>query len=142
MPQLDILAYTSEVLWLILIFSALYFLVLRLGLPKLYKVLRYRQDLVINFNKGVRSIEEEYFLISEVYIEVIKQGLEDINHLNSSLMRVIDLSFEEKLTNSDKLGSFSKNIYIMDKVGTIKNFSIGEHSFNNSFLSEKLTSKL
>jgi hypothetical protein len=43
MPQLDKFAFASQVFWLTLFFFTLYFMVLRSGLPALYRVLLFRR---------------------------------------------------------------------------------------------------
>jgi len=42
MPQLDVSSFTTQIFWLLLIFFGFYFLLLKLVLPKVAKILKLR----------------------------------------------------------------------------------------------------
>lgn len=62
MPQLDKFSFSSQVLWLVVVFFFLYFVLVQIGLPRLYKVLYFRKKKLLNLNKGsVNFIMEVFF---------------------------------------------------------------------------------
>ncbi len=60
MPQLDILPYSSEIMWLVITFFTFYFILVRRSLPKLYRILQFRQKKIIFVSSYVtRSLKEK-----------------------------------------------------------------------------------
>ena len=43
MPQLDIVPYSSEIIWLVITFFVFYFILVKKALPRLYRVLSFRK---------------------------------------------------------------------------------------------------
>ncbi len=48
MPQLDFSTYASQIIWLVITFTALYFLMARVALPRIATVLEERRDRIAN----------------------------------------------------------------------------------------------
>lgn len=60
MPQLDILPYSSEIMWLVITFFSFYFFLVRRSLPKLYRILQFRQKKIIFVSSYVtRGLKEK-----------------------------------------------------------------------------------
>lgn len=67
MPQLEVATYSSQIFWLILTFIAMYFVVARIGLPRISDILQTRQDRISGdldkaekYKKEAEKIEAEY----------------------------------------------------------------------------------
>jgi hypothetical protein len=96
MPQLDRLAYESQVIWLIVVFIGMYLLLLKTGLPKLYKILRYRQEKLLGLHKDVLRQEREYFYINRMDEQVMLRFLQVIKPLLGSFLRVVEGDVEKR----------------------------------------------
>lgn len=62
MPQLDKFAFAPQVFWLVLIFFALYLLLLRNGLTTLYKILTFRKRLIVELGRTSHLLSQEITL--------------------------------------------------------------------------------
>jgi hypothetical protein len=63
MPQLDKFAFAPQVFWLVLVFFVLYLLLLKDGLPTLYKIIVFRKRLILHLSVGTTlSLQESFFL--------------------------------------------------------------------------------
>jgi len=96
MPQLDRLAYVSQVIWLIVIFIGLYLLILKTGLPKLYKVLRYRKERLKELNDGVIQGEKEVFFVGRSARGLILTGIGGIRPLVEQVGKILENNLEER----------------------------------------------
>lgn len=63
MPQLDRFAYISQVIWLIIVFLILYFMLVIIVLPKLYKILRFRKTKIKQLKNNIIGFEKEVILV-------------------------------------------------------------------------------
>lgn len=59
MPQLDFSTFASQIFWLIVCFSALYFILSRYSLPNIREVLYNRQSRIANDLQKAESLKEE-----------------------------------------------------------------------------------
>ncbi len=64
MPQLDRLAYGSQVVWLVIMFFVLYLILVKTGLPRLYKVLRFRKDKLLFVSDEIVKGGKEVFFVA------------------------------------------------------------------------------
>lgn len=67
MPQLDKFSFSSQVLWLVIVFFSLYFILVQIGLPRLYKVLYFRKKKLLSLNKGSINFVFELFFFSSSF---------------------------------------------------------------------------
>lgn len=63
MPQLDRFSYISQVIWLIITFLILYFILVIIVLPKLYKILRFRKTKIKQLRNNIINYEKELIFI-------------------------------------------------------------------------------
>ena len=62
MPQLDKFTFSSQVIWLVLVFFGLYYVLVQIGLPRLYKILYFRKKKLLDLNKGsINFVSELHF---------------------------------------------------------------------------------
>lgn len=94
MPQLDSFAYGSQVFWLIGTFLTLYFVLLRTGLPKLYRVLRFRKAKLAELRKGVVDFEREIYFVDKGVRSAILNFVKPVKGLSERLGKVIDRGLE------------------------------------------------
>lgn len=69
LPQLDYTTYPSQLFWLLVSFSLLYFIVSSFVVPRVSEIIRKREELLssnneklINYNEAVKSEQEKYEL--------------------------------------------------------------------------------
>lgn len=118
MPQLDVLAYGSEVLWLVFMFFFLYFVILRLGLPKYYKILRFRQDKLSIISNSVARLEQEVLFINKSTEGLVVQSLSSLRLLNDLFIRSIEVNIEDQFSSS------KQNVISFVEFSEIDRFSI------------------
>ena len=64
MPQLDKFTFSTQVVWLVLIFFFLYFILVQIGLPRLYRILYFRKKKLLSLNQGSVNFVSELFFFS------------------------------------------------------------------------------
>ena len=62
MPQLDKFAFAPQVFWLVLVFLLLYLLILKDGLPRLYRILLFRKRSILLLNTTISVLLVEIFI--------------------------------------------------------------------------------
>lgn len=142
MPQLDILAYTSEVMWLIVVFGSLYFLILRLGLPKLYKILLYRQEKIFEVNTGVKNLEEEFALFNGSLKELVVFNFNILKVLSNGLIKWMDISLEEDLENKKNRSVILRNLSSLNKPNLTSKLNVGIQKTDHLFVKAELLAKI
>lgn len=96
MPQLDRLAYVSQVIWLIVLFFVMYLVLLRTGLPQIYKILRFRQDKLSLLSEGVVHSEKEFFFLSRNVKTLLLGVLGNVKPLGDSISKILESNLEER----------------------------------------------
>lgn len=131
MPQLDVLAYVSEVTWFIVIFISLYFLLLSKGLNNLHKILKFRGYILNLMKTDIKYIRREfyYFELSLKFFfvkiilnikKVYELGLKKVDLLLEWAIYQILRNFEV-LNIVNKLTFRKENIYNNFEVVTLMN---------------------
>jgi F0F1-type ATP synthase membrane subunit b/b' len=95
MPQLDRFAYVSEVIWLIVVFLVMYLVLLRYGLPRLYKVLRYRKDKLREISSEVGEVEKELYVLEQSVREVVSGSLRKMLGISERVNKLVEAEVEE-----------------------------------------------
>lgn len=74
MPQLDAGAYASQILWLIITFSVLYYLLKTKALPRVADILEARQERISNDLDKAAALRAEAEAASEEYAKVVAEA--------------------------------------------------------------------
>lgn len=96
MPQLDRLAYVSQVIWLVVMFFVLYLVILKTGLPRLYKVLRFRQDKLLVLNANVERLEREVYYLGKSSRNLVLKVVSTMKPLLDNTTKIFENSLEER----------------------------------------------
>ena len=134
MPQLDKFIFITEVFWLVFGFLGFYFFILRVGLPQLLKILRYRSKYLLLQNNALLNLEQELVILKKqniffenVYISIYKNCPKELFQLLSRSLRnyfpILFISEEEKRKVFFILESIFKSIeyvYILRLLGAIR----------------------
>ncbi len=103
MPQLDKYIFIPTVFWLVLLFLFLYFLLLRQGLPIIFKILRYRNKFLTEYNLSLDIIEKEVVLLKADSANFDISFVQVYKGLSEDVYRVIDESFSFCILEKDRL---------------------------------------
>lgn len=76
MPQLDATTYASQILWLIITFSILFYLLQKKALPRVADILEARQERVSNDLDRAASLRAEAESAAEEYAKVVAEAQE------------------------------------------------------------------
>ena len=76
MPQLDATTYASQILWLIITFSILYYLLKTKALPRVADILEARQERISNDLDKAASLRAEAEAAAEEYAKVVAEAQE------------------------------------------------------------------
>ncbi len=128
MPQLDSVAYVSEVFWLVTGFILMYFLLLNSGLSTLHKVLKFRRSLLEITKTGVVNLKKESFCIEVLFKHMGYSLSNELKPISDSLFRKLDLYVVNYSKNIKKLvnGLVGKRVVLK-----INNESYGRYSMFN-----------
>lgn len=76
MPQLDISAFTPQIIWLFITFIALYLLMAKLALPRVGNILEKRQNKIDDHLDVAQSLRNEANTDAETYENVLAEARE------------------------------------------------------------------
>lgn len=97
MPQLDRFTFVSQVLWLIIVFIGLYLILLKTGLPRLYKVLSFRKKKLESIREEVIGFEKELYLLDKGVKSLVLIFIKTLKVLPDQLGKIIDQNIDRKL---------------------------------------------
>lgn len=139
MPQLDRLAYQSEVIWLIVCFLGLYFLLLKTGLKVIYKVLFFRKELFKRSRDNVLVIGKE-----DVFVKKSTNGdLWRIFLNNKELYNEMKKLFEDRLewdrTSFIKNQDFLRRLVLSNykQIGIVNVIELSNMLMKNNYLKDR-----
>jgi hypothetical protein len=112
MPQLDKFAYAPQVFWLVLIFFAVYTLVLRSGLTTLYKVLVFRKKFLGILHTATSSLIFETTLVRLFTIKFVSTFLQSRNNVEF-VSRFLESSLIEKKLSYEVLRNVRYNLVFL-----------------------------
>lgn len=97
MPQLDKFMFITQLFWLSFFFILFYFYLLNFVLPKIFKVLRFREYKLKNFtNNNYLTYLEEYLIINSYQNLLKKNGKVTANMLVNLENRFNNWIFKSK----------------------------------------------
>lgn len=71
MPQLDKFTFAPQVFWLVVIFFILYLILVKEGLPRLYKILLFRKKKLYTLNESSKVFSREIYYSKELTLSLI-----------------------------------------------------------------------
>ena len=91
---------------------------MRLGLPKYYKILRFRQDKLSIISNSVARLEQEVLFINKSTEGLVVQSLSSLRLLNDLFIRSIEVNIEDQFSSS------KQNVISFVEFSEIDRFSI------------------
>lgn len=76
LPQLEISTYSSQIFWLLITFSILYFSLSRVFLPNIHNLLKKRDEYIEEIKKATLREEESILFLDEEYKNLVKEAQE------------------------------------------------------------------
>ena len=139
MPQLDKLAYVSQVIWLVVIFISLYFILLRKSLPVLFKVLKFRKMRIISIRESIGQVEREAFLVGHTNSTVLKKLGLNIIRVGGVCYKVVSNNLESLMVKARSYFGQERTIFINSNLSEEElgsNLSISKSLDENLFLGD------
>lgn len=117
MPQLDKFTFAPQVFWLIVGFLFIYFVVLKTGLPRLYKVLFFRKKQLELFSDNIDGLESELFFSEKAFEDNLSGVFLLIKNIRESYSKVLDSEIKKNVhaTNSAVLDKKSLSVSVAQK---------------------------
>lgn len=107
MPQLDLATYSTQIFWTFVIFSSLYFILLKKVLPHLAKVIKLRKKLIVYYNglfNELNNIDNNYILSK-----------------SNDLSNVLTITKKNIINNNNEYNKINNNASIQNY---LKNYSV------------------
>ena len=76
LPQLEIFTYSSQIFWLLITFSILYFSLSRVFLPNIQNLLKRREEYIEEIKKETLKEEESILFLDEEHKNLVKEAQE------------------------------------------------------------------
>jgi F-type H+-transporting ATPase subunit b len=96
MPQLNPEFWASQIFWLILIFSGLYFIIYKIFLPKIIYSIENRKSRVVNDLNEAQKLKENAEIKLEEYNEIIEDSKKEAKKIIDDNKRKLDRDIEIK----------------------------------------------
>lgn len=97
MPQLDRFTFVSQVIWLIVVFIGVYFVLLKTGLPRIYKILSFRKKKLEKIREDVVSIEKEIYIMDKGVRNLVLTFLRTLKVLPEQVGKIIDQNIDQNM---------------------------------------------
>ena len=75
MPQLDKVTFLSQFFWLSVFYLGFYIVIVKQFLPKLARILKFRQKKMTLSQKGVETLSEEQSKVRESFETLLQRGV-------------------------------------------------------------------
>lgn len=141
MPQLDKYSLFPQVFWLVFLFLFIYFVVLGLGLPTVFKILRYRGKYASECNSSLDSLEVEVLLLKSEKVYFDLSFFFIYKSIGDQVYRVVEESYSMLLASEERffiknrpfffvLESLFFNLEFISQVESILNIKVINHKFD------------
>lgn len=139
MPQLDRFTFVSQVIWLIIVFIGIYFVLLKTGIPRIYKILSYRKKKLETIREEVIAIEKEIYIIDKGVRNIVIRFLGALKVIPEQINKIIDLNIEKNQNKiRQKLNMEREYMTIMKEEKQIKrDMEISEVLDKSTLIKEK-----
>ena len=96
MPQLNTEYWTSQVFWLILIFSSLYLIIWKIFLPKITYSIENRKSKIVNDLNEAQKLKENAEKKLKEYREIIKDSQSEAQKIINDSKKKLDIDIKIK----------------------------------------------
>jgi F-type H+-transporting ATPase subunit b len=102
MPQLNAGAYASQILWLIITFSVLYYLLKKKALPRVADILEARQERISNDLDKAANLRAEAEAAAEEYAKVVAEAQEQASRAIAATRDAVNAEVSSRTAALDK----------------------------------------
>ena len=99
MPQLNPEFWTAQIFWLILIFSSLYFIILKIFLPRVTYSIENRKSRIVNDLDEAQKLKENAEKKLNEYNEIIEESKKEAIKIIENSTKKLDRDIEKKKQN-------------------------------------------
>lgn len=124
MPQLDKLSYSTQIFWLLILFTSFYFLILKYILPKLLLSLKVRGGKINSICTGNENLASESSIANNNFVKANDKLVSSLHGLleNANLLLTNSWNYSSlSVTNSSKLikaSDINKDTIFSNKLNT------------------------
>ena len=101
MPQLNPEFWTSQIFWLILIFSSLYFIIWRVFLPRITYIIENRKSRIVSDLDEAQKLKEDAEKKLKKYNEIIEDSKKEAKKIIEDNKKILDRNIVEKKQRFD-----------------------------------------
>jgi len=138
MPQLDKFTFGPQVFWLVVIFFALYFILVSTGLPRLYKIFIFRKKKLLLLNKSSEKGVKETFFYQKTLTSLLENFLHKLRVLPENLNKAVEVELLNKenleLVHAERINTVLSKLHDLNSV---KNSMYAAKSLEDWNLSNK-----
>ena len=102
MPQLDKVTFFSQFFWLCFFFLGFYFVLLKYFLPKMSRILKFRNKKMSTSQEGVTSMQKENDKVRDSYQSLVSSGLNLSENMLKKNLQHTEKWLESKTENANK----------------------------------------
>jgi hypothetical protein len=137
MPQLDKFTFVPQIFWLVVIFFFMYFILAEYSLPRLFKVLYFRQKKLLDLNKGSTLFCRESFFFQQNTDSLLTQLISRIKSLPEVTSKIVETEVSASTYNAAQVNSSLRRMLSqLSGYRTIKNsldfYSIVRSTFKSN----------
>lgn len=146
LPQLDSATYSSQLFWLVISFSILYFAISRFFLPNIQAIIEKRADFIENnsqevaiINKEITELEDKYNLMKIDTHREINNMIANVNNKADEITKEGNLLIAQnlKILNNKLTSDIKTSLETSEEILRENAFNISEILFNK-FFGEKI----
>jgi hypothetical protein len=120
MPQLDIMTFMPQFVWLTLIFLTFYNLILQVFLPKISTNLKIRKHKVKQNDSQILSLKDEESNILSSYDSLVKEGITESRRVFTTAIDLSGQWMQSSLTNTNAKDLKNTNIEYIQTLAEMK----------------------
>lgn len=138
MPQLDKVTFFSQFFWLSILYVGFYIVIVKQFLPKLARILKFRQKRFTLSQKGVERLGEEESKVRETFETLVERGVSTSKTLFLETLQKTNQWVDQSLVETNRKELKPSNGLYLSSLGTV-NLS---HNLALSLTFPKLSEKL
>lgn len=144
MPQLDKFTFAPQVFWLIFLFLFLYFVLLKTGLPRLYKILLFRKKQLESYAISGTLLDQELYFSEKSLERVLNSTIKVYKHVPEFSNKIVDahlsgFNIEVSKSLSLKKGFSKKTTLSQSKF--LRDLNVARLLNGTSFVNNRLSLK-
>ena len=119
MPQLDKVTFLSQFFWLSVFYLGFYIVIVKQFLPKLARILKFRQKKMTLSQKGVETLSEEQSKVRESFDTLVQRGVFTSKTLFVETLDKTTQWVDQTLLETNRKELNASNLLYLSSLGTV-----------------------